>query len=514
MCTLCGGGIHEQVPWKKPFRAGELRDYPREMFYCTNFGVKVTQILMAFSLWLEGPPEGRIPGDTETDDSWGLGDVPAHRQTDVYLIHDLCWHRLLGHFGPGELHLGSLFEALELLPYTPGYSHRTLRSNSPLFLRTTFEHQDIRREGRFALPVLEELMRLGRDPPPSAPSTTRRRRTSHRRRPGRDGFQRLPLEIIEDIAILLPTRDVLYLRCASRGFVAIFSSRTFWKTRFEINSERGFLLPVLRNYFERRGGRQAEREMDWRLLYHCTCKLSCSWGFRLEIGTWAVLRWIRDTAMALHAGRPRPLDFRGMGLYHYDNSLERGTYREVVEIHAPVRQIAVSVMHETARPSVTGLEFFFEDGSRAMLGYSCRGAREIHGETRWKHKDMPNPYFYPGVRVTIDIENFHGFSVGRDESSVCGVMILPGMGYGVGSFDTLERFAVGDYIQPRPYHPCYSSVDEVYQVTAVSDSQKIIDLGVLGSGRRRLNQISEERWQEVFNWLKEEGKIPAHWNLR
>ncbi|OJK02606.1 hypothetical protein ASPACDRAFT_39913 [Aspergillus aculeatus ATCC 16872] len=444
--------------------------------------------------------EARVPGDTETDDSWGLGDMPAHRQTDVYLIHEVCWHRLLEHFGPDELHLGSLFEALELLPYTPGQSHHAFTPGGHPSFHSTFEDQEIRRDGRFGLPALEELMRFPRDPPLPASCITPRRRASHRRRTGRDGFQRLPLEIIEAIAILLPTRDILHLRCASRGFVGIFSSRAFWKTRFEINAERGFLLPVLRNYFERKGRRrrqEEEGEIDWRLLYHCTCKLGCSWGFRLEIGTWEALRWVRDTALALHSGRPRPLDFRGMGLHHYDNTLVRGTYREVVEIHAPVCQVAVSVLQETAKPSITGLDFFFKDGSRAMLGYSCPEAREIHGETQWKQMGMPNPYFYPGVRVTIDIESFHGFSVSRDVAGgVTGFLILPGMDYSVGYLDTVKRFAVGDYIEPRPYHPFYSSLDEVYQVTAVSDV-----------GIQPYEQVVDNFWLNVFqNYFPLQGR--------
>ncbi|RAH47702.1 F-box protein [Aspergillus brunneoviolaceus CBS 621.78] len=380
-CTVCGGVIHEPIPWKKPFRA----------VYCTTSGVKVTRTVMAAPSSPGAHGAARVPKDTETDDSWGSGDVPAHRQTDVYLIHEVCWHRLLEHFGPDELHLGSLFEALELLPYTPGHSHHAFTPGGHPSFHSTFEDQEIRRDGRFGLPALEELMRFPRDPPLPASCITPRRRASHRHRTGRDGFQRLPLEIIEAIAILLPTRDVLHLRCASRGF-------------------RG-----------------------------------CSWGFRLEIGTWEALRWVRDTALALHSGRPRPLDFRGMGLHHYDNTLVRGTYREVVEIHAPVCQVAVSVLQETAKPSVTGLDFFFKDGSRAMLGYSCPEAREIHGETQWKQMGMPNPYFYPGVRVTIDIESFHGFSVSRDVAGgVTGVLILPGMDYSVGYLDTVERFAVGD----------------------------------------------------------------------
>ncbi|RAK77265.1 uncharacterized protein BO72DRAFT_377965 [Aspergillus fijiensis CBS 313.89] len=398
--------------------------------YCTTSGIKVTRTITAAPSSPEAHDEARIPGDTETDDSWRSDDVPAHRQTDVYLIHEVCWHRLLEHFGPDELHLGSLFEALELSPYTPGHSHYAFTPDSHPSFWSTLQDQEIRREGRFGLPALEELMRFPTDPPRPAPYITKRRR--------------------------------------------IFSSRAFWKTRFEINGERGFLLPVLRNYFERkrkRRGQEEEGEIDWRLLYHCTCKLGCGWGFRLEIGTWEALRWVRDTALALRSERPRPLDFRGMGLHHYDNTLVRGTYREVVEIHAPVCQVAVSVLQETAGPSVTGLEFFFKDGSRAMLGYSCPEAREIHGETQWKQVGMPNPYFYPGVRVTIDIESFHGFSVRNHVAGgVAGVLILPGMGYSVGYLDTVERFSVGDYnLSPQPYYPAYSCLDEVYQVTAVSD---------------------------------------------
>ncbi|RAH64503.1 uncharacterized protein BO66DRAFT_463998, partial [Aspergillus aculeatinus CBS 121060] len=249
--------------------------------------VKVTRTITAAPSSPGAHDEARNPRDTETDDSWRSGDVPAHRQTDVYLIHEVCWHRLLEHFGPDELHLGSLFEALELSPYTPGHSHCAFTPDSHPSFWSTFEDQEIRREGRFGLPALEELMRFPTDPPLPAPYITKRRRASHRRRTGRDGFQCLPLEIIEAIAILLPTRDVLHLRCASRGFVGIFSSRAFWKTRFEINGERGFLLPVLRNYFERKRRRRGQEE-EGRSTGGCSTTAPVSWavlgGFAWRLG--------------------------------------------------------------------------------------------------------------------------------------------------------------------------------------------------------------------------------------
>lgn len=108
----------------------------------------------------------------------------------------------------------------------------------------------------------------------------------------------------------------------------LFWSPTFWRTRFDINGDRGFLLPMVREFTN--PGRR--REVDWRLLYHCTCNLNCRWWFQPEVQVWEELQWLRDTTLAIHSGRVRPLDFRGSALYHYYNTIYRDIYVKSVKV--------------------------------------------------------------------------------------------------------------------------------------------------------------------------------------
>lgn len=61
---------------------------------------------------------------------------------------------------------------------------------------------------------------------------------------GADPFSRLPWEICEMILARVRTSDALNLRLASRAFQPLFSSLSFWLSRFERDGERGFIFEV------------------------------------------------------------------------------------------------------------------------------------------------------------------------------------------------------------------------------------------------------------------------------
>jgi hypothetical protein len=58
----------------------------------------------------------------------------------------------------------------------------------------------------------------------------------------RDCFVRIPLEIREEIAAVMPTSNALNLGLASRSFTDIMSIQFFWASRFAPGSERDFLF--------------------------------------------------------------------------------------------------------------------------------------------------------------------------------------------------------------------------------------------------------------------------------
>lgn len=57
-----------------------------------------------------------------------------------------------------------------------------------------------------------------------------------------DCFSKLSWEILEAIAIELPTEDALGLRRISRAFLPLFSSATFWASRFKASADRRFMF--------------------------------------------------------------------------------------------------------------------------------------------------------------------------------------------------------------------------------------------------------------------------------
>jgi hypothetical protein len=83
---------------------------------------------------------------------------------------------------------------------------------------------------------------------------------SHLFAQGQDCFTGLPFEIREMIARYLPTNDVLRLRLASRSFLTMFTSQTFWASRFQDGGERSYVFEV----------QDTKVKVDWVNLYRIT----------------------------------------------------------------------------------------------------------------------------------------------------------------------------------------------------------------------------------------------------
>lgn len=107
-----------------------------------------------------------------------------------------------------------------------------------------------------------------------------------------DCFGFLPLEVRFEIAYLLPTPEYLSLRLVSKAMVQIFESQEFWKTRFLIHRERGYLNYLLKE----------DRCQDWRLMYRCTSRLSrLTQELRFRRVKWLHNEWIKDRCMMVGA---------------------------------------------------------------------------------------------------------------------------------------------------------------------------------------------------------------------
>ncbi|GIK06730.1 hypothetical protein Aspvir_002380 [Aspergillus viridinutans] len=430
----------------------------------------------------------------------------AGNGTDVYLFHEEpCWRRLLEHFGPDKLHLTSLFEALERLPLPRDYTFPSSASlPGRIELLAWPGTQDDKHEfpilpGRFPLPGLEELMRFAKNPPKPSSSNIVQSWVNH----PTDGFQQLSFDILVIISSMLPTKEALDLRNVTRAAIPLFTCSQFWRTRFALNGERGFLLPIVRKLFPPEGN----HKIDWRLLYHCTARLNCSDWFEIEIRAWEALRWLRDTASAIHRGRPRPPDFRGSpALQHYHNTTRRNTFIESVEITSSLCKIAISALQEAGEVNITGIEFIFDDGRpSAMLGYATPGARQMTREryaskTRRSPFDRHTTWPYPGVRVTMDVVGLRGIVYLKDANGIHGVSIY----HGEEAFDEIDHtLSVGlpahDYDEEQVAYSV--SLDKVENVIAVVDNRKMIDLGISGMTKKR-SVYAEGEWDDVVDSYK------------
>ncbi|CAG7942760.1 unnamed protein product [Penicillium salamii] len=103
-----------------------------------------------------------------------------------------------------------------------------------------------------------------------------------------DGFSMLPVEIRLEIASYLSTPDFFTLRTVSRGMAAIFSLQSFWRTKFLINGDRGFLSYLTEKSHD-------QRKTNWRSMYRCTARCDTFDRFLqalLEI--WRLNRWLVD----------------------------------------------------------------------------------------------------------------------------------------------------------------------------------------------------------------------------
>lgn len=78
-----------------------------------------------------------------------------------------------------------------------------------------------------------------------------------------DIFSRLPVEILTEILVLLPSTSVRSLQLASRATASLHLSSRYWRSRFEFPNElcHVTLPPALQ-----RSGRVGERRVDWRRL--------------------------------------------------------------------------------------------------------------------------------------------------------------------------------------------------------------------------------------------------------
>lgn len=283
-CVSCESPVSPYNPWSGLYRASKSATdweqkfsslYSNTIVYLTPNGAKLSGIVNAGVGALEKGHSAYedLDLDPATHSSWL--DLACHKPAKARLIHSCCWSLLINHFTNDEVDLDRLFEVCMNRPTT-----RAQDFNGS-FWRSR-EH-----------PHLKPKIRLGN-------STKKLWKIQHSKKSakydiiiGADCLSLLPMEIRLEIAAYLSTADFLSLRLISRGMAVIFSLQSFWKTRFRVNGDRGFLVCLT----ERPGKRT-----NWRSIYHCTATIDHS---DLHLGAmrhrWRNNCWLRDRYLMTQA---------------------------------------------------------------------------------------------------------------------------------------------------------------------------------------------------------------------
>lgn len=187
-------------------------------------------------------------------------------------------------------------------------------------------------------------------------------------------FNRLPIEIRDMIAYLLPTSDICNLRLASKAFFSVLEDQRFWATRFSPHSDRSW-LPELWN---------PSGQKNWKWLYRCTNDTHLKFAFRNRKRVWKLAEHLRDLASlqwkapsttfmqhkkASSGYRQVSGDLTLANSAHGFNEGCRLLHQQCVSIPQSLTQIAFSVVHVGDTEYISGLRFVSSDGTAIEFGY-------------------------------------------------------------------------------------------------------------------------------------------------
>ncbi|OJJ49415.1 hypothetical protein ASPZODRAFT_140316 [Penicilliopsis zonata CBS 506.65] len=401
ICIICGENASPpdvrkdgSMRWREQFRA---------VYRGPEGEVKLSGIsrMRECKLWV--PIDESARWDTEGADFIYLTH-PPHEFSDFYIFHEICWNRFCDHFTGEKVDLERLYQALEYMPLLGRWSH-------PGNFGDKYEP--------FRFPTPAQLMQKSKNFP--KPREEVLKRLVYENGSQTDCFSQFPLEIREVIATLLPTRDFLSLRYTSRAMGSVFTVAAFWRTKFDINQDRGFL-----HYMLEQLPAKDQQRMDWRLLYHCTSRLTCMCAFDVAVHSWERSRWLRDATVA--GPQDMPLHFDGRALQHYHNTRPWSTQTVSIDVSRSLVKIAISVVKDRdvekldlpSRARITGMEFVFKDRPTVSVGTNTPGALNVTKRTPSKSIPLlPTDrvcrrsvdYSYPGLKYITNVKRLRGFHI-------------------------------------------------------------------------------------------------------
>ncbi|KAK2750029.1 hypothetical protein FQN55_002747 [Onygenales sp. PD_40] len=198
------------------------------------------------------------------------------------------------------------------------------------------------------------------------------------------GFNRLPCELIEEIASYLPTTTVLQLRLVSRAFVFIFDSQYFWAGKFQPDAERGFMEEAVYQKFT--------KDCDWRSLYVSTgdSKLSPQlqnrkriWDLSGVILQLTELKWVGSSSLTDSPIQlPKSGEIQVSSLPGLEHHKGPPSNPQKTIVPSMISRIGASIVQIGDVSYVTGICFTSREGRTVSLGYftpTTTTYTDVHG---------------------------------------------------------------------------------------------------------------------------------------
>lgn len=217
---------------------------------------------------------------------------------DGYVFHESCWELLIEAFKPQGIPITRLWDICRSMPpfgtqqveealgagsdYYGGFLDLWEVPGSFLWKDTLVEKEDDSLADPYNVPLFGNLLEEAskkpiKEHPFSAISTTPKEKSV---------MEKLPQEICDKIARLLPQSDLVNLRLASRSFAYAFWIQSFWNSKFKLpNGECHWLFES--HKLDKRG-------YNWRWLYERTSGSDGSMTFSNRKRIWKTVNLVKD----------------------------------------------------------------------------------------------------------------------------------------------------------------------------------------------------------------------------
>ncbi|KAI9781319.1 MAG: hypothetical protein M1839_006112 [Geoglossum umbratile] len=303
-CVICGyliDGYTKWEPWLKEFRASMVSEiYENDLVLIPSVCSSPKGAFISGVGWYTDPGSGLWIAPSDPAKRWddrgyffqASDELPVMRQPPEngrhgFVLHDACWCLLQKAIEPDSIPLERFLGVCRSLPFPlrgvgvcwgHDYGGLNLFNNRDHYpwedrLMEQYSSSETRQraeENPYDVPEIRRWLMVHLQKPPHLVSKTR----------GGDCFSTLPWEILEAIAINLQTSDALNLRRASKALLPIWTSQTFWASRFEAGHDRDFIFEK-RNYREPR---------DWITLYRITNDAHSPPGLKNRRRIWGLIQ--------------------------------------------------------------------------------------------------------------------------------------------------------------------------------------------------------------------------------